>query len=128
MVNGQAGSGYRFTLAVQRRTDSDRMPLDKAMVEWPEDESPFVPVATLVIPRQDVEARGQSDYGQNLSFNIWRVPPENRPTAESSIAVVRRNVYAAGAALRQPANGQLTGDPLHPRPAESTRAARKRGV
>src|SRR3546814_7413917 len=41
MVNRLAERDYRFTLAVQRRTDSDRMPLDKAMVEWPEDESPL---------------------------------------------------------------------------------------
>mgnify|MGYP005819086455 CR=1 FL=1 len=121
MVNRLAGRDYRFTLSVQRRTDPDRMPLDKAMVEWPEDLSPYVPVATLVIPRQDVEARGQSDYGQNLSFNIWRVPSENRPSEDSSIAVVRRAVYAAGAALRQRANGQLIGDPVQPRPIESAR-------
>ncbi|MCY0095744.1 LodA/GoxA family CTQ-dependent oxidase [Hoeflea ulvae] len=118
MVNRLSERDYRFVLSVQLRTNPDTMPLDKAMVEWPESESEFRPVATLVIPRQRVDARGQSDYGQNLSFNIWRVPPENRPSEESSIAVVRRSVYAAGAALRQSANGQLIGDPVEPRPVE----------
>ncbi|WP_394688686.1 LodA/GoxA family CTQ-dependent oxidase [Hoeflea sp.] len=121
MINRLAEREYRFVLSIQRRTDRERMPLDKAMVEWPEDESPFVPVATLVIPRQQVDRRGQSEYGQNLSFNIWRVPLENRPCEGSSIAVVRRSVYAAGAALRQNANGQLISDPVQPRPAQEMR-------
>ncbi|KGF68954.1 hypothetical protein LL06_13525 [Hoeflea sp. BAL378] len=118
MTNRLAEREYRFTLSVQMRTDPALMPLDQAMVEWPEEASPFRPVATLVIPRQRIDARGQSDYGQNLSFNIWRVPPANRPSEDSSIAVVRREVYAAGAKLRQTANGQLIGDPVTPRAAE----------
>src|SRR3546814_12081601 len=35
MANRLAERDYRFTLAVQRRPDSDRMPLAQAMVEWP---------------------------------------------------------------------------------------------
>lgn len=119
MVNRLSERAYQFVLEVQRRTNPDTMPLDKAMVEWPEDESPFIPVATLQIPRQRVEARGQSPYGQGLSFNIWRVPPTNAPSEESSIAVVRRDVYAAGARMRHTANGQPLQDPSEPRPAQS---------
>lgn len=118
MVNRLSERGYRFVLEVQRRTHPKTMPLDKAMVEWPESESAFVPVATLEIPRQRVDARGQAEYGQGLSFNIWRVPEANAPSEESSIAVVRREVYAAGARLRHTANGQPLGDPAEPRPAE----------
>jgi hypothetical protein len=88
-------------------------------MSWPEAESPYVPVATLVIPRQRIDTPGQADYGQNLSFNIWRVPAANRPSDQSTIAVVRRSVYAAGAAMRQRANGQLTGDPAQPRAADT---------
>ncbi|MDP9836984.1 hypothetical protein J2T09_001736 [Neorhizobium huautlense] len=116
MVNRLSERGYQFVLEIQRRTNPETMPLDKAMVEWPEDESPFIPVATLQIPRQRVEARGQADYGQGLSFNIWRVPPANAPSEASSIAVVRRDVYAAGARLRHTANGQPLQDPGEPRP------------
>jgi hypothetical protein len=119
LANRLAEREYRFTLEVQPRTNPATMPLDEANVVWPVDESPYVPVATLVIPRQDICAPGQADYGQNLSFNIWRVPPPNRPSEDSSIAVVRRTVYAAGAAMRQRANGQLTSDPAEPRAAAS---------
>jgi hypothetical protein len=117
LANRLADREYRFTLSIQRRTDKKRMPLDRATVEWPEKDSPYVPVARLVIPRQDVGARGQGDYGQGLSFNIWRVPEANAPSPESSVAVVRREVYAAGARLRHTANGQPLADPREPRPA-----------
>ena len=93
------------------------MPLDRATVEWPERLSAFVPVATLILPQQDVLARGQSEYGQGLSFNIWRVPEANAPAPESSIAVVRKAVYAASAAERRTANGQPVQEPSQPRPA-----------
>ena len=119
LTNRLAEREYRFTLEVQRRTNPATMPLDAANIVWPEAESAFVPVATLVIPRQRIDAPGQADYGQNLSFNIWRVPPANRPSDQSSIAVVRRSVYAAGAAMRQRANGQLTSDPAEPRAVEA---------
>lgn len=118
LTNRLAERDYRFSLEIQRRTHPETMPLDAADVVWPVDESPYVPVATLVIPRQRIDAPGQAAYGQNLSFNIWRVPHDNRPSDQSSIAVVRRTVYAAGAAMRQRANGQLTADPTEPRTIE----------
>jgi len=118
LTNRLAERDYRFVLEIQRRTNPATMPLDEANVVWPEEESCFVPVATLVIPRQRIDEPGQPEYGQNLAFNIWRVPPANRPSDQSSIAVVRRQVYAAGAAMRQRANGQPVGDPTEPRFAQ----------
>jgi hypothetical protein len=107
---------YRFRLMVQLRTNEKIMPLDEATVEWPESESPFVHVATLVLPRQDVTVRGQAEYGQGLSFNIWRVPEVQRPVG--SIAEARKLVYAAGAKARHEANGQSLEDPSQPRAAD----------
>lgn len=106
---------YRFRFMVQVRTNEATMPLDEATVEWPVDESPFVQVGTLVLPRQEVGARGQPEYGQGLSFNIWRVPEAQRPTG--SIADARKVVYAASAHKRHEANGQPLADPVAPRQA-----------
>ncbi len=114
---------YRFRFMVQPRTNPETMPLDAATVEWPESESPFVQIATLVVPRQDVWARGQSEYGQSLAFNIFRVPPEQAPVPESSIAAARRAVYSASADTRHQANGQPIEDvpqPRRPEPAPVT--------
>src|SRR3546814_11315597 len=74
MVNRLAERDYRFTLAVQRRTDSDRIPLDTALADWPQDESPIVQVATLSFPPQDVAARVRSVTGQYTPFNHPRYP------------------------------------------------------
>jgi len=116
LANRLARQEYRFRFMVQLRTHPATMPLDQATVEWPEAESPFIHIATLVLPRQDVQAKGQAEYGQGLAYNIWRVPPANAPAQESSIAAARKTVYAAGAALRHTANGQPLQDPPHPRP------------
>lgn len=117
MTNRLAAGEYAFNLEVQLRTDPKTMPLDMASLPWPEKESPYVAVARIVLPRQDVLLRGQAAYGQELAFNIWRVPEANAPVPESSIAAVRKVVYAAGAKLRHLANGQPTGDSPEPRPA-----------
>ena len=108
MANRLAEREYRFRFMIQRRTNPATMPLDRAMDEWPEDESPFVQAATLILPRQDIRQRGQAEYGQRLAFNIWRTPRVNAPSDESSIAAVRKAVYAAGAAARHFANGEST--------------------
>lgn len=115
MCRRLAQRDYQFRFMVQLRTNPQTMPLDEATVEWPESESPFVHVATLTIPRQDISVRGQADYGQGLGFNIWRVPPAQKPVG--SIAEARRMVYAAGADARHEANGQGLQDPPKPRPS-----------
>ncbi|MFZ6732978.1 LodA/GoxA family CTQ-dependent oxidase [Undibacterium sp. Ji42W] len=113
MCNRLAKREYQFRFMVQLRTNPKTMPLDEATVEWPEAESPFVQVATLILPQQDISVRGQSEYGQGLAFNIWRVPPEQAPVG--SIAEARKVVYAAGADARHEANGQSLQDPREPR-------------
>lgn len=121
MARRLAQKEYRFRFMVQLRTNPETMPLDEATVEWPEDESPFEHIATLVLPKQDICALGQAEYGQGLDFNIWRVPEEQRPTG--TIADARKVVYAASAYTRHEANGQPLQDPIcprsaHPRPTE----------
>ena len=94
---------------VQFRTDPATMPLDQGMVRWSNTASPPVHVADLILPQQDITIRGQSAYGENLSWNIWRVTEDHRP--QGSIAEARRVVYAASANLRRNVNGVPTGEP-----------------
>ena len=110
----QAG-GARFRFCVQFSLDPATMPLDRATVRWDETLSPPVHVADLILPPQDVDARGQAAYGENLSWNIWRVTEEHKPVG--SIADARRVVYAASAEQRRNVNGVPTGEPPAPRPA-----------
>jgi hypothetical protein len=106
----------RFRFCVQFQRDESTMPLDRATVRWSETDSPPVHVATLILPQQDADARGQSEYGEALAFNPWRALAEHAPTG--SVAEARRVVYAASAANRRNVNGQPTGEPTDPRPAE----------
>lgn len=108
-----AAEPAQFTLYLQERTDPEGMPLDAATERW---ESPFVEVAELLLPQQDITQRGQEEYGENLSFNIGRVPPEHAPAKESSLAMARQEVYAASASERHDANGVPDGEPARPRP------------
>ena len=103
-----------FRFLVQFRTDAATMPLDRATVRWDERASPPVHFADLHLFRQDIAARGQAGYGENLAWNIWRVTREHAP--QGSIADARRVVYAASAEQRRNVNGVPTGEPAEPKP------------
>src|SRR6266404_1627573 len=80
---------------------------------WAEAISPFVPVARLDIPAQDIDQAGQAAYAEGLAFSPWRTLYENRPLG--SIADARRISYPASAAVRRSLNGQPMEEPDHPR-------------
>lgn len=105
----------RFRFMVQLRTNPKTMPLDRATVRWSEKDSPPVHVATLILPRQDVDALGQASYGENLSFNPWHALAEHEP--QGSISAARRVVYTASADERRNVNGVTTREPGEVRPA-----------
>jgi len=105
----------RFRLLLQFQTDPDTMPLDRATVRWSERESVPVHVATLILPRQDLDQRGQAAYGENLSFSPWRSLRDHEPVG--SIAEARRVVYEASADNRRNVNGVPVAEPATPRPA-----------
>lgn len=51
-------NGAEWELRVQLCTNLDAMPVEDASVAWPEDQSPYVPVARIVVPPQDALERG----------------------------------------------------------------------
>lgn len=114
LTQRMAADEYRFKFLVQLQTDPESMPLDKATVPWNETVSPPIHVATLILPRQDLAARGQNAYGEELSFNPWRTLAEHKPVG--TIADARRVAYRASATLRRNVNGQPLGEPVEPRP------------
>ncbi len=112
MKRGEA----RFRFLVQFRSDDQSMPLDRATVRWSEQASPPIHVATLVLPRQELGTGNQSEYGENLAYNIWRALREHEPVG--SIAEARKVVYQASARSRRDVNALPLGEPARPRPAE----------
>ena len=103
----------QFQLFVQFQTSEAEMPLDKATVAWNETISVPVPVATLTLHKQNIEAPGQAMYGENLSFNPWHTLPEHKPAG--SINEARKLVYKASADMRRSANGVPQCEPAIPR-------------
>ena len=96
--------GATWELRVQLRTNRDTMPVEDASVPWPEAESPYVPVARLVVPPQPAwsEARARQ-VDDNLAFNPWHGLEAHRPLG--SVNRARQGVYGLSAAFRGQRNG-----------------------
>jgi hypothetical protein len=101
-----------FLIEAQLFVDDSVTPIDRATERWEETVSPFVTVARLDIPAQDIDQAGQA-YVESLAFSPWRTLYENRPLG--SIADARRVAYPASAAVRRSLNGQSMQEPEQPR-------------
>ena len=114
MVAALAAGDVEFDILVQVQTDPHRMPIENASVRWPEKLSPFVPVATLRLPRQKFDSPAQMAFAHNLSYNPWHCLAEHRPLGNQSRA--RRRMYSELSRLRQEMNQtphiEPTGDEL----------------
>ena len=99
---------FDFDLQVQLCADLVAMPVNDVTREWPEKLSPFVTVGRVHIPRQDISGSENSEKGDALAFNQWRVTSDHRPLGE--IMDVRR-VYSASAKVRRTLNHQPQGEP-----------------
>jgi len=97
-----------FRFEIQLRTN-DNMLINDAQQVWSVEESPYIAIAELHLPQQDICAIGQPEFGSNLAFNIWRTLAVHEPLG--SVAHVRKTVYAASAEARHQANGQQLQEP-----------------
>jgi hypothetical protein len=71
-----------YDLRVQFYVDEAKTPIEDASVEWTERDAPFVTVARLTLPRQDLDGpRGKkiADYIEGLSFDPWHALEAHRP-------------------------------------------------
>ena len=104
-----------FDLLVQVQTDPHLMPIENAGVRWPEHLSPFVPVATVHIPKQNFDTPAHVEFTRRLSMNPWHSIPEHRPLGSQSRARIK--MYYELSRLRQDRE-----------PSTTHRAHRRRGV
>lgn len=89
-------------LLVQPRT-SDDMSVEDSMTEWDPAQAPFIPVATIHIPKQAFDTPAQHAFCENLSFTPWHSLPEHRPLGVTNR--IRRIVYERISRLRHEMNG-----------------------
>ncbi|AWH53628.1 catalase [Stenotrophomonas sp. ESTM1D_MKCIP4_1] len=100
-----------WELCAQLCRDEEAMPIKDASVEWPQELSPFIAVATLRVPPQvswdDAESPGIED---RLAFSPWHALQAHRPLGALNRA--RRVVMAASRAYRSQHNGCPLHEPL----------------
>jgi hypothetical protein len=87
-----------FDFCVQFQTDPEKMPIEDAMVEWDEKDSPHRKVATIRIPSQAFESFEQMAFGEKIAFNPWNALQEHQPLGGMNRA--RKLIYTELAKLR----------------------------
>ncbi len=74
-----------YDFRVQFFVDETTTPIEDASVEWPESASPFVTVARIVIPKQDVRGAEGAALAETIekgSFDPWHAPEAFRPLGD----------------------------------------------
>ena len=87
-----------FDFMIQFQTDGRRMPIEDAMDEWKERDSPYRPVARIRIPPQRIDSSERRDACEQVAFNPWNCLADHRPLG--SMNRTRREIYRAMAEFR----------------------------
>ncbi len=103
MVRQVAAEEVVFDFLVQLQVDPVKTPVEDALVEWKESDAPFVRVATLRIPRQDLSSGEDRKVAENLSFTPWHALEEQRPLG--GINRARKVAYEEISKYRHARNG-----------------------
>ena len=77
------------------------MPIEDAMVEWKEKDSPYRKVATIRIPSQAFESADQIALAESIAFNPWHCLEAHRPLGGMNRA--RQAIYTELSKLRHTA-------------------------
>lgn len=119
LINEIRHHDYLFDFQVQLCRDLEKQPINDLTVEWKEQDAPFVTVAQLYIPRQDVPDDGNFETMENLSFTPFRCLEENRPIGELQMS--RLNAYQASSVARHQLNDKERREPKNLLEAFNTR-------
>jgi hypothetical protein len=93
------GNAAAYEFRVQLCTDLERMPVEDASVEWPEEESPYRPVARLTFPAQEADGPARRVHVDDLlSFCPAHALEAHRPLG--SLMRARLKAYAPSARFR----------------------------
>jgi len=102
MIATLSKEDYVFDLLIQVQTDAHNMPIENAAVRWPVSQSPYIPGATIRIPKQRFDSPAQLQFAHKLSFTPWHCIPEHRPLGNQNRA--RRRMYWELSRLRYERN------------------------
>jgi hypothetical protein len=112
MIKTLSEKDVEFDLMVQLQTDPHLMPIEDSSVRWPEKLSPFIPVASVHIPKQQFDTPAVVEFNKRLKMNPWHCLPEHRPLGNLNRA--RFRLYSTLSKFRQKMNNvehlEPTGD------------------
>jgi catalase len=94
-----------FDFKVQLQTDATKMKIEDPTIEWDEQLSPFVKVATIKIPQQDFNTEERKQLDEKQSFSPWHSIVEHQPLGGVNRA---RKIYTELARTRNNNNQTST--------------------
>lgn len=108
-----------FQMSIQVQKDPVKQPLEDGYVLWREEDTPALPAARVLIPRQNFDSPEQNEMCEHLTFNPWNGLAAHRPLGDLNRA--RRFVYPASQEARLrglpgSAKGEGPENHLEPRP------------
>jgi len=99
-----------FEIGIQLCTDLKTMPVENANKGWPEDESPYQPVARLFLPAQDAYSAARRDFVEgDVSFCPAHSLAAHRPLG--SIMRARMQAYEILGKARRQVSGRPQDEP-----------------
>ena len=102
--------GAEYDLRAQLCRDLATMPVEDGSVEWPQAQSPYQPIAKLVLPPQNAYSPTRRVYADDvLTFNPFHCLPEHRPLG--SIMRARQLAYELSSRYRHQMNAQPRVEP-----------------
>ncbi len=94
-----AGHGGTWEMRVQLCTNRETMPVEDASKIWPEEESPYVPVARITVaPQPAYDEKRHEVLDEGLAFSPWDGIEAHRPLG--SIMRARKPAYEMSAGFR----------------------------
>jgi catalase len=97
-----ASQGATFDFKIQLQKDAVKMPIEDSTIEWEEEESPFIKVATIRIPSQEFDTPEMNEFDEKLAFSPWNTLPELQPLG--GVNRSRKRIYQELAKLRNQSN------------------------
>ena len=91
-----------YELSLQFYVNDELTPIEDGTVEWSADASPFITVARVTLPQQDVESAAGKDFAETVkhdAFDPWAALAEHRPLGE--IMRARKVAYYASQQARK---------------------------
>jgi len=108
-----AGQGGEWELRSQLCTDLDRMPIEDASIDWPQELSPYVAVARLAVaPQQSWDPVASPRLEDEIAFDPWNCLAAHRPLG--AINRARREVMK----VSREARASFNRCPIHEPPRQ----------